>query len=340
MQPNNDQMKRISKQKQSILLFWEEIKNAFSAKVYLVFALIFVLPMVLTLISFALEQYPVYLNEINNQFFLNTPYYLLGFSTDGAINTFRGLFSSAMGVSFGFSFESLGFATIFYINIPMIAVVAIVCMGMIAADREKGTLAIYASKPIYRTEIVLIRYLAFALISLALTAIVYFTMYFVYAFALFSPMNIVATGILNTLDIPITLTFLTWFFVLAAGSITVLISSFVNRSVIAGVIAIFLLFLLSIISNLIVMFIGSAAEPLKYIDLSTITQGLMEKYILGYIFWDAMADMIIQFGYTSFMATRMLGRIIDPMIGLPILIAMIFVPIIGACIITEKREIH
>lgn len=336
----NTNTKRISKINQGWLMFQEEIKGSFSSKIYYVLILIFILPLILTLISFALQQYPTYLTDVNTQFFLNTPYYLLRFSVDGAINTFRGLFSSAMGISMGFSFRNISLATIFYINIPMIAVVAMVCMGIIAADREKGILAIYASKPIYRTEIVIIRYFAFALISLVLTAIVYFSMYFLYAITLLSPSNIVLTGIANTIDMPITFTLLNWFFILAAGSITTFISSIVNRSVIAGVVSIFLLLIITIISMILVMLVGSVAESLKYMDISTITRGLMENNILGYIYWDAIAKMITQAGYTSFFATAMTGRVIDPTIGLAVLVSIIFVPLVSACIITEKREIQ
>ena len=110
---NKENNKRISRFKQSYTLFIQEIKNAVTSKMYIVFALILLLPMVITLISFALSQYPRYLNEVNIQYFLNGPYYLLRFSTEGAINTFRGLFSSAMGISIGFSFDDFGFATIF-----------------------------------------------------------------------------------------------------------------------------------------------------------------------------------------------------------------------------------
>ncbi|MHA1378594.1 MAG: ABC transporter permease [Candidatus Helarchaeota archaeon] len=336
-------MERISKFKQGINLFLEEIRGAFSTKMYLVFALIFVLPLVLTLISFALEQYPDYLGQISVQNFLNTPYYFIGLSSEGVINTFRNLFAGAMGISAGgMSFRSgtFGFATIFYVNFPMIAVVAMVCMGTIAADREKGVLAIYASKPIYRTEIVLMRYLAFAVISLVLSALVYFTMYLVYAVTLFGPMNLILTGITYTIDMPFTFTIITWIFILAAGSITILISSLVSRAVIAGVIAIFSLLLLTILSNMIVMLIGGSAEVLKYVDISNIASGLLDNYILGYLYWDSLVDSILQLGYTSFFATMMVGRVIDPSIGLPVLLAMVFVPITLACVITEKREIH
>ena len=349
MNLKNDNVERISKTKQGILLFWEELRGAFSTKIYLVFALIFVLPLILTMISFVLEQYPAYLDEITIQNFLNTAFYYIGLSTEGAINTFRTLFADAMGVSIGgfgpgigmgSSNFTIGFATIFYINFPMIAVVAMVCMGTIAADREKGVLAIYASKPIPRTEIVLVRYFAFAIISIILSAIVYFAMYFVYAISLFGPLNLTWSGILYTIDMPITLTIVTWLFILAAGAITTLISSVVSRAVIAGVVAIFSLLLLTILSNMIVMLVGGASEFLKYIDISTVSSGLLDNYLLGYLYWDSLANSIVSLGYTSFFVTFVVGSVIDPNIGLTSLLVLIIVPITLACVITEKREIH
>ncbi len=337
---NKDNNERISRLKQSYTLFIQEIKNAITSKMYIVFALILLLPMVITLISFALSQYPRYLNEVNIQYFLNGPYYLLRFSTDGAINTFRGLFSSAMGISIGFSFDDFGFATIFYLNIPMIAVVTVIVCGMIAGDREKGTLAIYASKPIYRTQLVLIRYLAFALISFLLTALVYFCMYFVYAFSIFGAIDLIIPGIVETIDIPINLTIVTWFFILATGSISILISSLLNRAVLAGVVSLIILMVLSILTNILIFVVGAVAEPLKYINLPSITRGLLYEYLLGYIFWDTIFNMVIDFGYQSVFLSMLVGQIIDARLGLTVLIILMILPLIAACLITERREIH
>ncbi|NVM05252.1 MAG: ABC transporter permease subunit [Candidatus Helarchaeota archaeon] len=339
---NSENNKRISRFKQSITLYIQEIKNAITSKMYIVFALILLLPMVITLISFALSQYSVYLNKVNIQYFLNGPFYLLGFSTDGAINSFRALFSSAMGISIGFdmTFEDFGFATIFYLNIPMIAIVTVIVCGTIAGDREKGTLAIYASKPIYRTQLVLIRYLAFALISLILTALVYFCMYFVYAFSIFGAMDLIIPGITGTIDMPINLTLVTWCFILATGSISILISSLLNRAVLAGVVSLILLMVLSILTNILMMIVGAVAEPLKYINLPSIGRGLLYEYLLGYIFWDGLFNMVTEFGYSAVFLNMMVGQIIDAALGLIMLISFITFPLIGACLITEKREIH
>ncbi|MFX0132932.1 MAG: ABC transporter permease subunit [Candidatus Hodarchaeota archaeon] len=339
---DNENNKRISRFKQSFILFTQEIKNAITSKMYVVFALILILPMVITLISFALAQYPNYLNKVNIQYFLNSPFYLLRYSTDGAINSFRALFSSAMGISIGFdpSFEDFGFATIFYLNIPMIAVITVIVCGTIAGDREKGTLAIYASKPTYRTQLVLIRYLAFALISLILTSIVYFCMYFVYAFSIFGAMDLIIPGIAGTIDMPINLTFVTWFFILATGSISILISSLLNRAVLAGVVSLILLMVLSILTNILIMIVGAVAEPLKYINLPSIGRGLLYEYLLGYIFWDGIFNMVTEYGYTAVFLRMMVGQIIDATLGLTIMIILIIVPLVAACLITEKREIH
>ncbi|MFX1452179.1 MAG: hypothetical protein ACFFCM_15185, partial [Promethearchaeota archaeon] len=134
-----DHNNRISRSKQTILLLYIEIKDAITSKMYLIFILMMILPMLFTLVSFVLTQYPEYLNEVSIQNFLNGPFFLLRYSNDGAINTFRALFSSAMGLYTGGGFQNLGFATIFYANVPMFAPVSVLCCGIIAGDREKGT---------------------------------------------------------------------------------------------------------------------------------------------------------------------------------------------------------
>lgn len=339
---DSDNNKRISRFKQSFTLYVQELKNAITSKMYIVFALVLLLPMIITLISFALTQYPNYVNKVNIQYFLNGPYYLLRLSTEGAINSFRELFSSAMGISIGFDpeFEDFGFATIFYLNIPMIAVITVNVCGTIAGDREKGTLAIYASKPIYRTQLVIIRYLAFALISLILTSIVYFCMYFVYAISIFGTMDLIIPGIAGTIDMPLNLIFVTWFFMLATGSISLLISSLLNRAVLAGVVSLIILMVLSILTNILIFVVGAVAEPLKYINLPSIGRGLLYEYLLGFIFWDGIFDMVTEFGYSAVFLQMMVGQIIDATLGLTVLIILIIVPLIAACLITERREIH
>ncbi len=335
-----DYNNRISRVKQTVLLLYIELKDAITSKMYLVFILMMLLPMLFTLISFALTQYPEYLNEVNIQNFLNSPFYLLQFSNDGAINTFRALFSSAMGLYTGGGFQNLGFATIFYANVPMFAPVTVLCCGIIAGDREKGTLKIYASKPIYRTQLVLIRFLAFALISLLFTTIVYFCMYFVYAISIFGKMNLIIAGIAETIDMPINLTLLTWLFILATGSITTLLSSLLNRAVFAAIVSLTLLFGLTMLITIMMLFVGALAEPLKYLDLTTVVYSLMNDYILGFVFWDAIFDVIVQYGYTDVFTTVFLGQFVDSTVGMIEFISLVILPLVAACVITEKREIH
>ncbi|MFX1452828.1 MAG: ABC transporter permease [Promethearchaeota archaeon] len=222
----------------------------------------------------------------------------------------------------------------------MFAPVSVLCCGIIAGDREKGTLKIYASKPVYRTQLVLIRFLAFALISLLFTAIVYFCMYLVYAISIFGKMNLIIAGIAETIDMPINLTLLTWLFILATGSITTLMSSLLNRAVFAAIVSLTLLFGLSMLIGIMMVFVGALAEPLKYMDLTAVIYSLMNEYILGFVFWDALFDVIIQYGYTDVVTTMFLGQLVDSTAGMIEFLCLVIFPLVAACIITEKREIH
>ncbi|MHA1210662.1 MAG: ABC transporter permease [Candidatus Freyarchaeota archaeon] len=280
---------------QSARLFWEEVKNSYRTKSFLAFAALMVLPMLIILISYAVTQYPTMFNRVQISLFLNGV-----FLEDGAILTFRDVFAETMGVGF----QMTGFATLYYTGVPIIAVVTILTSGIIAGERDKGTLPVYFAKPIYKTQLVLTKYLAFAFISLILTAFVFYTMYLV--------------------------------FILAVGSVTTLCSSLVDRPILAGVVSLVYLLVISFFSRILIVFLGSVAESLKYLDLSGLANSILNVNIMGIDYYRAVWNIITRAGFLS---NLILGQLIDPTLAATILTTIILATLTAACIITQIREV-
>ncbi|MEM3586513.1 MAG: ABC transporter permease subunit [Candidatus Jordarchaeaceae archaeon] len=314
---------------QSLRLFWEEVKNFYRQKWFAAFAILMVLPMIFILVPYAIKQYPIYINQVHISMFLNGIY-----SDDGAIITFRDIFAQIMGVgiiSFG------GFATLYYTGIPIIAIVTLLTSGIIASERDKGTLPIYVSKPIYRTQLVLTKFLAFAFVSLILTAAVFYTMYFILAFSILGPLGLFSEGIKYTIYAANTIVIIVWFFIITVGSITTLFSSIVDRPLLAGVISLMYLLVTYIFSKFPMRFLGDLGDALKYIDPSSLSNTLLNVHVLGLDYYRTIWDIITMPGGGLF-ASALLGQI-DPTIAVILLVSIILVTITIACIITEKREV-
>jgi ABC-type transport system involved in multi-copper enzyme maturation permease subunit len=316
---------------QSIRLCWEEVKNSYRTKSFIAFAALMVLPMIIILISYAVTQYPNMFNQVQISLFLNGIY-----GEDGAILTFRDLFAGTMGISTGLGQGMGGFATIYYLGVPIIAIVTILTSGIIAGDREHGTLPIYFSKPVYKIQLVLTKFFGFAFISLILTGLVYYTMYFIFAFSILGPLGILMEGISYTIYVPNNLTMVTWLFILTVGSVTTLFSSIIDRPILAGVIALIYLLVVSFFSGFLMFFLGSIADALKYLDLGGLATNILNVNILGFEYYQAIWNIISNFG---FVAQQLLGQLIDPTTATTILISILLVTLGAACIITQIREV-
>ncbi|MFB0560242.1 MAG: ABC transporter permease subunit [Candidatus Lokiarchaeia archaeon] len=312
---------------QSVRLFWEEVKNSYRTKSFAAFAALMVLPLIIILISYAIAQYPSMFNQVQISLFLNGVY-----GEDGAILTFRNVFTGTMGIGFGMG----GFATIYYLGVPIIAIVTILTSGIIAGDREQGTLPVYVSKPVYKTQLVLMKFFAFAFISLILTCFVYYTMYFIFAFSILGPLGLLIEGISYTIYIANNLIIVTWIFILTVGSVTTLVSSIVDRPILAGVIALIYLLVVSFFSSFLMMFLGSVAEALKYLNLSGLATNLLNVNILGFEYYQTIWNIISNVG---FIAQQLLGQLIDPTTAITLLLSILLVTIGAACIITQVREV-
>ncbi|MEM2145082.1 MAG: ABC transporter permease subunit [Candidatus Jordarchaeaceae archaeon] len=326
-EPISDKLAKILSQ--SLRLFWEEVKNFYKQKWFAAFAILMVLPMIFILVPYAVTQYPNYLNQVQISLFLNG-IYLDG----GAILTFRDLFAQIMGVgiiSFG------GFATLYYTGIPIIATVTLLTSGIIASERDKGTLPIYVSKPIYKTQLVITKFLAFAFISLILTAAVFYTMYFILAFSMLAPLGILTEGIKYTIYAANSIVIIVWFFIIAVGSITTLFSSIVDRPLLAGVVSLMYLLVTYIFSNFPMRFLGALSDALKYVDPASLSNTLLSVNVLGLDYYRTIWDIITMPGGGLF-ANALLGRL-DPTVAATLLISIILVTVTIACIITEKREV-
>lgn len=316
---------------QSIRLFWEEVKNSYRTKSFAAFAALMVLPLIIILISYAVTQYPGMFNQVQISLFLNGIY-----GEDGAILTFRNVFAGTMGISTGIGFGMGGFATIYYLGVPIIAIVTILTSGIIAGDREHGTLPVYVSKPVYKTQLVLTKFFGFAFISLILTILVYYTMYFIFAFSILAPLGILIEGISYTIYVANNLILITWIFILTVGSVTTLVSSIVDRPILAGVIALIYLLVVSFFSSFLMFFLGSIADALKYLDLGGLATNILNVNILGFEYYQAIWNIISRAG---FIAQQLLGQLIDPITAITILISILLVTLGAACIITQIREV-
>lgn len=325
IEPLSDKIIKILSQ--SIRLFWEEVKNYYRTKSFVAFAALMVLPMLLILILYAVTQYPLLLNRVQISLFLNGIYL-----ENGAILTFRDIFAETMGIGLGTS----GVATLYYTGVPMAVIVALISCGIIASERDKGTLPVYVSKPIYKTQLVLAKFFAFAFISLILTAIVFYTMYFVFAFSILSPLGILAEGLRFTIYAANTMVIVTWVFIMTAGSITMLFSSIVDRPIIAGVISLVYLLVVSFFSRILMMLLGSISESLKYLNLSSLANSILNVSILGIDYYREIWQIISLFG---FYPSQLLGSFIDPTTAATLLISILMITLGTACIITEIREV-
>nr|MDO8079744.1 ABC transporter permease subunit [Candidatus Freyarchaeota archaeon] len=314
---------------QSLRLFWEEVKNSYRGKFFILFALFMVAPMMIILLVYGITQYPLYFNQVQISLFLNGIYL-----ENGAIQTFRDVFAQLMGVGF----RSFGFATLWYTGIPISAVTALLTCGIIASERDKGTLPIFVSKPVYRTQIVLTKFFAFAFTSLILTAAVFYTIYFVLAFSILAPLGILSEGLSFTIYAANNMIIITWIFILTVGSLTMLISSIVNRPLIAGVISIMYLLMVYLLSRIITMFLGSAGGSLVYLDPSSLANSILNVNIDVIGYYRALWAIYSSPTGGAF-SSLLLGQQIDPTVAGTILISILLITIVAACIITEKREV-
>ncbi|MEM4587837.1 MAG: ABC transporter permease subunit [Nitrososphaerota archaeon] len=318
---------------QTLFMTLEEMKALYKTKAFVLFSVLMLLPMQLILISYALTQYPNLLAEVEKSLFLN------GLLENGAIDVFRDIFSSAMGVQtvqMGTIRFAVG-ATDYYLNFPIVAIVAILTCGFIASEREKGTFQVYVSKPVYRTQLVISKFLSFSLVSLLLTALTYSIAYFAYATFLLAPFSLLSLGVQETVSLLLTLIFFTWLFILAVGSITIFFSSLIDRSIIAGVASLIILTLLSILPAMLIVFGGAGLSTyLRFFDIPSLAQQLIDYYSLGPInYYRGLWNIITMFGFFS---EFILSRLVEPATALSSLLLLIIVPLLAACIITEKRE--
>jgi len=316
---------------QSIRLFWEEIKNSYRGRFFVLFAIFMVAPMMLLLLTYGITEYPLYINEVQIGLFTNGVYNELG-----GIQTFRNVFASFMGLG---GFGASGFATLWYTGVPVGAVVALMTCGMIASERDKGTMPIFVSKPVYKTQIVLTKFLAFAFTSLLLTAAVFYTIYFIVAFSILGPLGILAEGVSWTVYAANLEVIVTWIFILAVGSITLLISSVVDRPLIAGVIAIMFILLVFFLSAILSIFIGGGAA-LSYINPSSLANAILNINVNVVGYYQTLYTIYTTPGPGGgFFARILLGNQISPSVAAAILVVILLVTIVLACVITETREV-
>lgn len=314
---------------QSLRLFWEEVKNSYKGKFFILFAVFMVAPMMLILLSYGITQYPNYLNQVQISFFLNGIY-----TEYGAISTFRDVFAQFIGVGF----RTFGLATLWYTGIPIGAVTALLTCGLIASERDKGTLPIFVSKPVYKTQIVLTKFFAFAFTSLLLTAAVFYMIYFILAFSILAPLGILAEGISYTLYAPNLLIIVTWVFIITVGSVTLLISSLVDRPLIAGVISIMYVLMVYFLSAILASPLIGAGGSLTYLNPSSLASSILNVNINVIDYYRAIWQV-----YTSptggIFSLILIGQQIDPTVASIILISIILITIVAAILITEIREV-
>jgi ABC-type transport system involved in multi-copper enzyme maturation permease subunit len=327
VEPISDRITTIVQQ--SLRLFWEEVKNSYRGRFFLLFAIFMVAPMMLILLTYGITQYPQYLNQVQISMFLNGIY-----GETGAIQTFRNVFATLMGMGF----STVGFATLWYTGIPVGAVVALLSCGMIASERDKGTLPIFVSKPVYKTQLVLTKFFAFAFTSLLLTAAVFYTIYFILAFTILAPLGILAEGVSYTLYAVNLEVIVTWFFILTVGSITLLISSIVDRPLVAGVIAIMFVLLVYFLSSIFSVLLGGGGSALAYINPSSLANAVLNVNINVIGYYQAIWSVYTARG-GGFFARTLIGTQIDPTVASALLISILLVTIVLACIITEMREV-
>ncbi len=319
---------------QSMFMIVEEIKSLYKTRAFIIFSILMLLPMLLILISYATTQYPQLLSEVEKAFFLN------GVFKDGAIDVFRNIFSSAMGVQTvarGAIKFTIGVTT-YYLNVPIIAIVTLLTCGFIASEREKGTLPVYVSKPVYRTQLVLSKFLAFTIVSLALTALAYSLAYFTYTATILGPLSLFFTGLSETINLLLVLIVFTWLFILAIGAITTLFSSLIDRSIIAGVTSLIVLMMLSILPDMLTVFGGAGISSyLRFFNIPSLASQLIDYYSLGFVnYYQNLWNIITIVGFFS---EFIISRLVDPNTALLLIILLIVLPLVAACIITEKREV-
>ncbi|WXG41038.1 MAG: ABC transporter permease subunit [Candidatus Freyarchaeum deiterrae] len=316
---------------QSLRLFWLEIKNSYRGRFFILFAIFMVAPMMLILLTYGIIEHPLYFNSVQMGLFLNGIY-----GETGGIQAFRDVFANLMGVGF----LGVGFAPLWYTGVPVGAVVALLTCGMIASERDKGTLPIFVSKPVYKTQIILTKFFAFAFTSLLLTAAVFYTAYFILTFSILAPLGILAEGVSFTIYAANLEIIGTWVFILVVGSITLLISSIVDRPLIAGMIAIMFLLMIYFLSSILSSFLGLPGGSLAYINPSSLTNAILNVNINIVGYYQALYSIYTTPGPAGGLFARaLIGTQIDPGVAAILLISILLITIVLACIITEIREV-
>ncbi|MBD3189743.1 MAG: ABC transporter permease subunit [Candidatus Heimdallarchaeota archaeon] len=136
--------------------------------------------------------------------------------------------------------------------------------GSIANEKKHNSLALYLAKPVDRLDYILGKYLGMILISSFVTAIPWFV--FMVVFSLISGYS--GAQFLDTLWVYLSMLAVSLLVIVFIGSIVLLFSSLTDQSILAGIIAILIIYLPSVIATIIGLVIE--ASWIQYFSASSL----------------------------------------------------------------------
>jgi len=259
--------------KKLVVLTKEDLRISTKSKKLWTFIILMLLPSVILAIAGVLFFIPE--NQTSLAFWktINPHWFVLDRMIDDFKEGMKGLYGLVVG---------------YWLNLPIVIATAIYTSEFIAGERAKGSFDLFATKPVLRTSLVASKIIAFAIISLLVSVLVYILLFGVFAMAYFGDISTVLLVLWQSSDIIETYIFVTWLFVMAVCSITVFFSSLTKRSLFAtfGTLAYLMGYGMGV--SLISLFVPGTlgqllSEQLSYVNLQTIARILLSYWLTGEI---------------------------------------------------------
>ncbi len=282
-------------------LAFEEILLAFRSKKFLIFVAVMIAPVIVIALVFGIALVPEQIR--NGEIIL----FIQGEEL-GREQILESMIDSLK--EFG------NFARFFWVGLPIIAITSILTSEYIAGEYSQRTLHTFVSKPIYRSEFVLMKFLSFVVVSFVLFSFVYCSILLCTSivpahFGLLSDW-VASEEIWNTSFAWIWISEL---FILAIASMSLLFSSITKRAILAGILPIFFFFGMNLVTSIF---------------------GFYE-----YAYYDVLYSTGIIWTVEVFGENALEGTVhIDPTIGVVTLVLFIILPLLFSIIILERKDLE
>lgn len=282
-------------------LAFEEILLSFRSKKFLIFVAVMIAPVIVIALVFGIALVPEQIRNGEIILFIEGEELGRARIIESMIDSLK---------EFG------NFAQFFWVGLPIIAITSILTSDYIAGEYSQMTLHTFVSKPIHRSEFVIMKFLSFVVVSFVLLS-------FVYSCILLCTSIIPAHfGLLSDwiASEEIWNTFFAWIwiselFILAIASMSLLFSSITKRAILAGILPIFFFFGMNLVTSIF---------------------GFYE-----YAYYDVLYSTNIIWTVEVFGESALEGTVyIDPTIGVLTLILFIILPLLLSIIILERKDLE